>query len=244
MQTDSHTIVVTGAGGHLGRPVVEMLLERGFSVLAATKRAVRLGNGSTWTELGAGTDLSTAEGASHLHETVRALNPARTSVVNCVGYFPGYKPFSEVGYGESERTIHSNFTAVYFTALSLMPLVRQNGGHFVTFTTLSAPDAYPLMTAFDSSKCAVEQLTRHLANEFGKDGVRANTLALATLKTPDEIRMKPHGDHDHWVEPRDVAEMVCGLVEGRFGLVNGTTFKCYRYSTSFFGMSYFERVME
>ena len=244
MQRDSHTAVVTGASGYLAQAVISEFLDHGLHVVAASRKAIRLNAGSGWDEIAAGCDLATPEGAGRLSDAVSALEPRPLIVVNCVGYFPGYKPFLNVSHDETERTIRSNFTAVYFTALSLMPLLRERGGHFITFTTISAPDAYPLMAAFDSSKAAVEQLTRHLANEFGHAGVQANTFALATLKTPEEIRLQPHGDHDHWVEPREVAANIRALTAGEFGLLNGTTFKCYHYSGSFYQTSYLERVSE
>ena len=215
-----------------------------MNVVAASRKTIRLNAGSGWDELAAGCDLATPEGAGSLCDAVSALEPQPLIIVNCVGYFPGYKPFLDVSHDETERTIRSNFTAVYFTALSLMPLLQARGGHFITFSSLSVPDAYPLMAAFDSSKAAVEQLSRHIANEFGNAGVQANTFALATLKTPEEIRLKPHGDHDHWVDPREVAASVREVTDGKFGLLNGTTFKCYHYSGSFYQTSYLERVSE
>lgn len=243
MEAKSSTIVVTGANGQLGRAIASALVARGAVVIATTRQQTEIRSASGTRILGPGCDLSTTQGAKALAQIVTKSTGDSFSVVNCVGYFPGYRGFLDVEYAESERIFRSNFVAVYLTALQLIsPLLERGGGNFISFTSLSTDGAYPLMAAFDSSKAAVEQLTRHLSNEFSNRGLRANVLALATLKTQEEIRLKPKGDHDHWVAPEEVAGLVSDILLGDFRLMNGNIIRCYHYSPSYFGTSYFDRV--
>lgn len=240
------SVVVTGATGHLGKAVVARLAEiKGARIIGVSRSGMRLLAGSRSRAIASGADLATARGASRLKACVEDEFRSRFAVVNCTGYFPGYKRFEEVGYREAEMVFRSNFLSVYFVALALVPLLAaRGGGEFLSFSTLSGSEAFPLMAAFDSSKAALEQLTRHLANEYGGAGVQANVFALATLRTSDEIRMKPHGDHARWIEPQEVAELVQQVVSGKLPLVNGNVLRCYHYSDSFYRTSYLDRVQK
>jgi NAD(P)-dependent dehydrogenase (short-subunit alcohol dehydrogenase family) len=238
------SVVVTGATGQLGQAVTAKLLAvEGTQVLAISRKGIRLLTASSHADVAAGVDLTSISDIESMRQVVAETFKGRFSIINCIGHFPGYKPFLEVAPVEAEKVFRANFLSVYFVALGLVPLITaRGGGDFVCFSTLSSAEAYPLMAAFDSAKAALEQLTRHLANEFGGDGLRANALALATLKTSEEMRLKPSGDHEHWIDPSEVAEMVRDLVMGQFRLVNGNVLRCYHYSDRFYRTSYFERV--
>jgi NAD(P)-dependent dehydrogenase (short-subunit alcohol dehydrogenase family) len=243
MATPRHTAVVTGAKGQLGEAIIKDLSSSGLSVVAASRKSIEYYDQETKAHSWPGCDLSTVGGARQLEAIVSSIPASRLSIVNCVGSFPGYKPFLDVDFVEAKKTFDSNFVAVYQTALVLVPLmVRAKGGHFLSFTSLSRPDAFPLMAAYDSAKAAIEQLTRHLANEFGNLGVQANSLALATLRTPAEIELKPHGDFVHWVDPAEVAVIVRRLLCDGSSLINGNIIKCYHYSPLFFETAYKTRV--
>jgi NAD(P)-dependent dehydrogenase (short-subunit alcohol dehydrogenase family) len=243
MASSANTAVVTGATGQLGRAIVAELTANAINVVAISRHSIEFRSTTESKEIAVGCDLATSEGARHLAEVLGSISLSRISIINCVGYFPGYRNFLDIDYGEADKIIRSNFTTVYFTAISLIPLLlARGGGHFISFSSLSTEGAYPLMTAFDSAKAALEQLTRHLANEFGNGGVHANVLALATLKTPEEIKLKPKGDHDHWVDPTEVAVLVRQLLSGDFKLLNGNVIKCYHYSRSYYETSYYDRI--
>jgi 3-hydroxy acid dehydrogenase/malonic semialdehyde reductase len=235
--------VVTGASGHLGRAVVEELCRiDGSTVIAASRRTVLAISAGDEREIGNGVDLTACEGAAALASHLPGFR-GPVSVVNCIGYFPGYRGFLDISYEESERVFRTNFMAVYFVALSLVPLIlNRGGGHFISFSTLASLEAYPMMAAFTTSKAGLEQLSRHLAHEFGGSGLQANSFALATLRTAEEIRLKPRGDHEHWIAPEEVATLVRQFVAGGLNLLNGNVLQCYHYSPAFYATSYLDRI--
>lgn len=243
MEADDRSFVITGATGQLGQALIKELLHLDrATILAVSRKAVRRLSGTKEEMLEGGIDLTTSAGAEILACYVASL-PGRVHVINCIGYFPGYRRFLELPADDVEKVFRTNFMAVYLTALNLVPgLVARGGGHFVTFSTLSSRDAYPLMAAFNTAKVAVEALSRHLAHEFGGSGVRANTFALATLRTVEEMRLKPHGDHEHWIDPEELAILVREVMTGHFRILNGNVMRCYHYSPSFYEKSYFDRI--
>jgi NAD(P)-dependent dehydrogenase (short-subunit alcohol dehydrogenase family) len=242
----NNAYVVTGASGYLGRAMaLELSRQEGSLLVLASRREVldlevedpgRL-------LLLPGLDLSSSRDALELAGKVADFIPGSFDVINCMGRFPGYRTILEIDGDEALEIHKSNYLSVYNVGHSLLPLLKQRGGgHFVAFTSHSRYQAYPLMAAFDSAKAAVEQLVRHIANEMAQWGVVANAFSLATLATPEEFRLKPYGDHEHWLRPEEVAEIVRHSLNSPRGIINGNIIHTYAYSSSYFDMSYFSRI--
>ncbi len=237
------SIVVTGAAGFLGRSITQAAIDRGWAVLVATRNTLSPLPGSEKVFHVDG-DLSTMSGARRLADAVRAyLGDQQFAVANCVGSFPGYRGILDIDGDQAEAVFRSNLLTVYNTAHVLLPLMRQSGGgRFLAFTSHSRYQAYPLMAAFDAAKAALVQLVRHIANEESRNGVVANAVALATLLTDAERRLKPHGDHNAWLRPDQVAEFVFWLLQSPGTLMNGNEVHLFNYSDSYFQRSYYERI--
>lgn len=240
--------MITGASGYLGHAMAEELSEDkdAFLILVGRHREkvgeVEFFDNNRMLRL-AGLDLTLEQDVYTLVQNVEKLCPGQFDVINCVGRFPGYRPVIQVSGREALDVFNSNYLTVYNVAHALIPLFRKRGGgNFVAFTSHSRYQAYPLMAAFDSSKAAVEQLIRHIANEESCNGLIANAFALATLATEEEFRLKPHGDHEHWLRPREVASAVCHALRSPAGLINGNTIHLYKYSPTYFASSYFDRI--
>jgi NAD(P)-dependent dehydrogenase (short-subunit alcohol dehydrogenase family) len=100
------------------------------------------------------------------------------------------------------------------------------------------------MAAFTASKNAVDSLIRSLAHEFAGDGLRLNSLVLASLKTKKVRASKPHGDYAHFIAPQEIVPIVHFLMSSASMLVNGNSIDVYRYSKDFYRRGYFERVSQ
>ena len=72
--------------------------------------------------------------------------------------------------------------------------------------------------------------------------MNANIISLSTLKTDIELKMKPQWDYEHWLMPDEVCKVVDSLVETTDGLVNGSVIHAYKYSDTYFGQSYYDRI--
>jgi NAD(P)-dependent dehydrogenase (short-subunit alcohol dehydrogenase family) len=240
------SFVITGAGGDLGRSLAEFLIadtevrlvltthrEHDFGELQKTGRVLYCPNLNLTDEQ----DLATLAGK------VDTFLKTRFHVLNCVGYFPGYKPLVEINISEARRVLESNLLAVYGIATTLLPLMQsRKGGHFLAFSSHTDYQSYPLMAAFTSAKAGLESLVRSIAHEYSKDGVVANTLAVATLATDLERTLKPLGDHENWLQLSQVCQLIRELIESPFSIMNGNTIHLYNHSESFFHQSYFERI--
>jgi len=98
------------------------------------------------------------------------------------------------------------------------------------------------MASFTAAKSAVESLVRSLANEFSGDGMRFNSLVLASVKTKKVKQSKPHGDFLHFIPPSDILPVIKFLLSGDAYLVNGNAINLFKHSDQFYHAGYFERV--
>jgi NAD(P)-dependent dehydrogenase (short-subunit alcohol dehydrogenase family) len=237
--------VIAGSNGYLGRAMVEEFASVPEALLLLTCRQKNFLLPNTENNrmfVVPGLDMSRSTDAAMLAAEVERVIQGPFDVINCIGSFPGYNPIIEINGDEALEVHKNNYISVYNLAHVLLPLIkRRGGGQFVTFTSHSRYQAYPNMAAFDSAKAAAEQLIRHIANEMSKDGVVANAFALATLATEEEFRLKPHGDHEHWLCPAEVAKQVHHLLKAPNRMINGNVIQLYNYSRSYFHMSYFDR---
>lgn len=86
---------------------------------------------------------------------------------------------------EWEYVINSNVKALYWTARHVVPVMqRQKQGLILVSGSISGEVGIPTQGAYAPSKGALHQMTRQMAVEYAKDGIRVNTIACGTVDTP------------------------------------------------------------
>jgi NAD(P)-dependent dehydrogenase (short-subunit alcohol dehydrogenase family) len=190
-----------------------------------------------------GIDLLQSEDMTRLTSSIDQWADGPFQIVNCVGYFPGYKTICDTSVEEARRVFESNILTLYATANSLLPIMQsKGGGHFIAFSSHAVTQSYPLMAAFTAAKASVDSLVQSIANKFSKHGIVANALAIATLDSPKERDLRPVADTADWLKVTQIVRLVEQIVQAPFGIMNGNTVHLYNYSDSFFHKSYFERL--
>lgn len=245
MSDNQRQLLITGASSYLGQALVAQALTRGHRVIAVTHRPTELKASAAdgqFTHL-ASMDLTCSDALERLATTVQGAFRGAFGIVNCTGYFPGYMKCGDLPLSEARKVMESNFLTLYGVVHTLLPLMLESGNcDLVTFSAHSQYQCYPLMGAFNSAKAAVEAFTLTLSNEYLHAGIRANCFALATMLTPQEVEMKPHGDHSKWLMPEEVALRVVELLERADPIISGNIIQLFKHSDSYFGQSYLSRV--
>lgn len=235
--------LITGAGGPLGFEIARYLIEdKKCKVLCITRSKHSLQFNGHYKHI-SGIDLLSAHSLKELYRQAELFFKEPFHILNAVGYYDkGQQSFLETDILEADLILKSNYTAVYNTAHTLLPLqIKNGGGHFIGFSCDSTNFNYPLMNPFISAKSALNGFIKCLANEFYKDKIVPNAFALTTVLTEMEMKRKPNGDFDNWLSPIDVAQKVYELTHIE-NIVCGNIIKLYKYSESFFHQSYYERI--
>jgi NAD(P)-dependent dehydrogenase (short-subunit alcohol dehydrogenase family) len=188
MSGQRKTVIVTGASQGIGAGIVTAFVERGFNVVANSRKVTQS------TEVAASDRVALVDGhigeaatAAKVIETALARFQSIDALVNNAGIF-FTKPFTEYTAEDFKSLVETNLEGfLYVTQLAIREMLAQKtGGSIVTITAALArnpirgvPAAVPMIT-----KGGLETVTRHLAMEYAKDGIRVNAVAPGPVYTP------------------------------------------------------------
>ena len=188
MASEQKTVIVTGASQGIGAGIVRAFVERGFNVVANSRNMTRS------IEVTASDQVALVDG--HIGEPGTAIRIVETALsrfnsidvlVNNAGIFIT-KPFTDYTAEDFRSLVSTNLEGfLYVTQLSIKQMLTQKtGGSIVMITAALAQNpirgvtaAVPMIT-----KGGLETVTRHLAMEYAKDGIRVNAVAPGVVYTP------------------------------------------------------------
>src|SRR6478609_6364643 len=182
------TAIVTGASQGIGAGLVNGFIERGFNVVANSRKVTQS------TEVAASDHVALVDG--HIGDPVTAARIVETALsrfqsidvlVNNAGIFVT-KPFTDYTAEDFKSLVSTNLEGfLYVTQLAIKQMLAQKtGGSIVTTTAALARNPIRGVTAAVPMiiKGGLETVTQHLAMEYAKDGIRVNAVAPGAVYTP------------------------------------------------------------
>jgi NAD(P)-dependent dehydrogenase (short-subunit alcohol dehydrogenase family) len=188
MSNPRKTAIVTGASQGIGAGIVKAFVERGFNVVANSR------NMTQSTEVAASNHIALVDGhigepatAARIVETALSRFKSIDALVNNAGIF-FTKPFIDFTADDFKSLVSTNLEGfLYVTQLSIRQMLAQKTGGSVV-TTTAALAANPIAGVNASvpmiTKGGLDTITRHLALEYAKDGIRFNAVAPGVVDTP------------------------------------------------------------
>jgi NAD(P)-dependent dehydrogenase (short-subunit alcohol dehydrogenase family) len=86
---------------------------------------------------------------------------------------------------EWDSVMNANVKSLYWAARHVIPvMIHQGGGLILISGSISGEVGIPTQGAYAPSKGALHQMTRQMAVEYAKYGIRVNTIACGTVDTP------------------------------------------------------------
>lgn len=171
-------VLVTGAASGIGKASVEAFLRRGAAVLALdVNPAVE----TMWPRadvLGIACDLTDASAVqAALLRGAKRFGGLDMLVLNA-GIFPASQAIQDIAPDLWHKTMSVNVEANLRLMQLCHPLLKQapRGGRVVVIGSKNVPAPGPGAAAYSASKAAMNQLARVAALEWGKDGIRINSL--------------------------------------------------------------------
>jgi len=191
MQSQSKVAIVTGGAGGIGEAAARAIAARGVQVVladlrpaAAEETAARLRAERLDVE-SASVDVASEASVRAMVEAVLNRSGRVDILVNNAGV-ESSKPFLEIGLDEYERVMRVNTTGAWLCCQAVMPaMLRQGGGCIVNVTSVAGQLGGGLLgtVAYSTSKGAVNSMTKALAREFAKSGIRVNAVSPSLTMT-------------------------------------------------------------
>jgi len=178
------TAIITGASGRIGSGLVTGFLNEGYNVVATSRGANRTMTPSASMVLVDG-DITKQETASNtVNAAVRQFG-AVDVLVNCAGIFLK-KPFIEYTTDDFNALVSTNLLGFFLmTQAAVRQMLKQKHGCVITISAALAdqPIAGDNASVSILTKGGLNYITRSLAIEYGKEGIRFNTVAPGEVET-------------------------------------------------------------
>lgn len=243
------TLTILGASGETGKGLSQILAEHPSIRLLLTSRREDKDLQSLaekWPEqvyYMSGIDFSNTNDAKQFADWISPLVVGKLSILSCLGYFNGFQKIEQISEQDANRVITSNYLANVFAFQALLPVLRiVGGGRFIVFGSNESEQCYPLMSAFTCAKEALRAFIRSIAHEYQREDISATCLAVSTIDTKTERRLRPHGDFANWLSMENLAEMVLWIITSPKGFFNGNSIRTFKYSQDYYGKSFYERI--
>jgi 7-alpha-hydroxysteroid dehydrogenase len=236
--------IVTGGGNGIGRASSLMLADHGASVVIADLKMENARRVADEIEARGGHALAVTcnvtdddDRRALIDKTLEAFGGLHILVNNAGGGGAGKESPDDIDVERFASVFELNVFSIWRLCQLCAPHMRKAGeGSIINMSSMSSVNKSPAISAYASSKAAINHMTANLAHDYGPE-IRVNAVgpgavrtdALASVLTPDiEKAMLTHTPLERLGEPDDIAGAVLYFaapisrwVSGQVLLVNG-----------------------
>ena len=233
--------VVTGGNAGIGESIAKAFAREGASVVITGRRQGELdrvvndivqAQGKAVAVAGSVTDELSAQEA--VHRAVQQFGQLDILVNNAgVGDFG--KRLHEINDTTWAQVLDVNLTGVFRMTRAVLPqMLKQGQGAIINISSVASLVGLPTLSAYAASKGALDALTRALAVDYAKDGIRCNVVNPGLIDTPMAAPLMGNPEQlnpilSHYPirrpgKPEEVASLVLYLASDEAAWVTGGTF--------------------
>jgi NAD(P)-dependent dehydrogenase (short-subunit alcohol dehydrogenase family) len=237
---DGKVVVITGAGGGMGRDAASLFSEEGAQVCVADVDGDAAEQAAAEARDAFAVQVDVADSASV--EAMCAAAADRYGGIDVLYNNAGVSPADDASILETEleawqRVQDVNTKGVYLCCKHGIPyLLERGGGSVINVASFVAlVGAATSQISYTASKGAVLSLSRELAVQFARQGVRVNALCPGPVETPLLLRIfgddpaayarrRVHLPMGRLAKPREIVNAALFLASDESSYVNGSTF--------------------
>ena len=187
MANSQKTAIITGGSQGIGAGLVEAFLKRGYSVVANARNITEVNPFPPSPNLAlVDGDIGDPKTAKQIVDTAVSRFGRIDVLVNNAGIFIP-KTFTEYTTEDLNALVSTTLAGfLYVSQLAVKRMLQQKSGSIVNVSTalVDQPIAGVPVAVQVMAKGSLHAVTRALAIEYAKDGIRVNTVALGIIKTP------------------------------------------------------------
>jgi NAD(P)-dependent dehydrogenase (short-subunit alcohol dehydrogenase family) len=225
--------LVTGAAGNLGKALCSALADAGARVAMIDRNSAALSRvaaelpDSAQAE-GFSADVSDATSVSGAVDSIRQRFGRIDILANVAGGFRMGTTLEETDDATWDLMMDLNARSVFNFCRAVVPLMKTQGsGRIINVSARAALAGKGLMGPYCASKAAVITLTESLSVELKDHGINVNCILPGTVDTPQNRDAMPDADHDRWVPPSALADVILFLASDAARCVTGAAVPVY-----------------
>ncbi len=221
---ENKVVIVTGASRGIGLATVISFVEAGATVIASTRNASEhLSELSKRAPvLPVIANAATDKGAQQLVERAAATYGKVDVLVNNIGAEGSSKgsSFLEITDEQWSEMMDVNFMSVVRATRAALPALVEQKGTIVNISSMLTTVPSTALIAYSAAKAAVTNVTKSLAEQYGPQGIRINSVAPGPTRTAmwegaghdlNEIAQQIGVTLDRFAEPNEIANLVVFL---------------------------------
>lgn len=219
------TAIVTGGANGIGKASCEILAVFGANVvvsdynLEAAKKTTQEINNNGGRAVAIDCDVTRDEALVNLvDKTIAEFGGIHILVNNVGGGGAGKESPYDIEVAQFKKVYEMNVFSMWRLCQLVAPHMKAAGyGSIINMSSMASINKSPAISAYASSKAAINHMTRNLAFDYGPDEIRINAIgpgavrthALSTVLTPEiEERMLAHTPIHRLGEAEDIAGAV------------------------------------
>lgn len=237
MQLEGRLALITGGGQGIGRGIVDSFLQEGARVAVIQRRPLDPQLHDHENVVGIQGDLSDPSTLSAIVDQAADRLGGLDTLVNNAGLMVE-RGVSELTVEEWDLMMALNLRAPMFLTQAALPhMRRRGGGSIINIGSIEGHAANPDHTAYSAAKAGLHGMTRAMAVDLGRDGIRCNAIAPGWIETELSesyletasdtasaretlVRLHPIGRVGR---PADIGNLAVFLAGGRSGFLTGET---------------------
>lgn len=226
-------VMITGAGGNLGKAVARRFAGSGARLVLLDRNADRLE--ALAAELGAESLWNTADLANpDAVEAAVAQAAERFGQIDILAHTVGGYESGRIVQDDNslelfERQIALNVKPVIVVgkAVARHMLARGVAGKIIIVLARSALKGSAGSAAYTASKAAAQRIMESMSLELRDKGINVNGVLPSTLDTPANRQDMPNADFSKWVTTDQLADVIAFLASPAASALHGVSLEVY-----------------